>query len=149
MDSKNPSKQILDLAPRIMRFIRSEMRIEMRSEMTKSSKGQLSVPQFRVLVKIAKEPSTHKEVAEWMGVAAPTLTRMIDTLVDRKLVQRATNATDRRKTFLKATPLGRTYYERFREKVQDKIEMKLIKLTSAEHEKLNQGLLLLDRLFQD
>ena len=67
----------------------------MRAQIPTSSDEQLSVPQFRILLKLAKESSTHKALAEWMGVAAPTLTRMVDTLVERKLVERVVDSNDR------------------------------------------------------
>ena len=140
MNESEISKLILDNMPRAMHFIRTEMR--------QFAKGQLTVPQFRVLVKLAKSASfTHQEVADWMGITAATLTRIVDTLVERKLVERVPNQADRRQIHLKATQLGRNQYVRYRAKVQNKLEQKLAPLTQAQKEQLERGLFLLGELF--
>ena len=139
MAKKNAAQQILELTPQMMRF--------MRSQMSLMSEGSLSVPQFRVLVKVAKEPSTHQEVADWMGITAPTLTRMIDSLVEKKLVARTRDSADGRKTILEATPAGRNLFLKYRQKAHQTLEAKIDGLTSAEKRKLNEGLDLLTQMF--
>lgn len=135
------SKQILDTIPKTMRTIRNEMR--------QFAKGQLTVPQFRVLVKLAKGSTTHKEVAEWLGVTPATLTRMIDTLVERKLVQRQSDPNDGRQTLLHATAQGKTQFEKYRAKAQVNLQSKMNVLSDAEKATLSQGLDILYQLFQD
>ncbi len=128
-----------------MRFIRSEM----RHFNTIDSESGLTIPQFRILVKLAKGPNTHKEVADWMGITPATLTRMIDTLVLRKLVDRKPSTVDRRQILLQATPLGKSFYDRYRKKVQNKIDQRVKKLTSAEADDLLRGLKVLSKVFND
>ncbi len=121
----------------------------MRAQIPTSSDEQLSVPQFRILLKLAKESSTHKALAEWMGVAAPTLTRMVDTLVERKLVERVVDSNDRRQIYLSATLLGKSHYDRYRLKVQERLTAKIELLTSAQKSILSEGLRVMNLLYTD
>jgi len=141
MNSVSLSKQILDVLPKGMRNIRNEMR--------QSANGQLTVAQFRVLVKLAKGPTSHKAVAEWLGITPATLTRMIDTLVERKLVQRQIDPEDRRQTILQVTGRGRKQYERLQEKAQISLQERMEFLSESEKNILAQGLDVLSKLFQD
>lgn len=139
MSHQREAKQVLDVVPKTMRFIRSYMRA--------SAQGQLTVPQFRVLIRLARGESTHKELAEWIGITPATLTRMVDTLVKKGYVVRALHRSDRRQVRLVLTPKGRVTYEEFRRKAQSTIHRHITKLNHAERKCLNDGLALLARLF--
>jgi len=141
MNSVSLARQILDVLPKGMRNIRNEMR--------QSANGQLTVAQFRVLVKLAKGPTSHKSVAEWLGITPATLTRMIDTLVERKLVQRQIDPDDRRQTILQVTGRGRKQYEHLQEKAQISLQERMESLNESEKNVLSQGLHVLSKLFQD
>ena len=139
------SKLMLDCIPKTMRFIRSEMRYFA----THDSELRLSIAQFRILVKLEKGATSHKELAEWLGVTPATLTRMIDTLVTRNLVARSTDVHDRRQILLNVTTLGKSLYDRHRKKAQEKIDRHLSRLSPLEKETLIQGLSVLAELFSD
>lgn len=135
------AKNILETTPKMMRFIRNEMRSQ--------AKGELTVPQFRILLKLVREPnSTQQEVAEWMGIAAPTLTRMIDTLVKRKLVRRAKDRTDLRRTLLSATPAGEKMHDIYRGEVQKKLLTKMNSLTPQQKAQIGGAIEILRNLFE-
>lgn len=130
------SKNILEATPKIMRFIREEMRLQ--------AKGELTVPQFRVILKLVREPNiTQQEVAEWMGIAAPTLTKMLDTLVRRKLVKRTKDTKDLRRTLLQATLAGEKIHQIYKKEVQTKLLLKTANLSTSEKEKISEALILL------
>src|ERR1700751_3071817 len=132
MNDQDLAKNILEITPRIIRFIRGEMR--------KHAEDELTVPQFRVLMKLAREPNcTHQEVAEWMGITAPTLTRMIDTLEKRKLVKRVKDKNDLRKTTLIATALGEKLRQESRGDVQIQLAEKMKDLSADEKKKISDG----------
>ena len=134
------SNSILEITPKIVRFLREQMR--------KQAKGELTVPQFRVLLKLVRESSTtHQEVAEWMGIAAPTLTRMIDTLVKRKLVKRVKDTKDLRRTLLSATAAGQNLHQLYREEAQRQLLLKMEPLSSEEKEVLTKSFSILSQLF--
>ena len=125
-----------------MHFIRSEMR--------NHAKGQLTVPQFRILLKLNRhENITHREVADWLGVTPATLTRMIDTLVDRKLAIRQIAPQDRRKIRLVATQKGKAISQKYRERVNCLIQDKIEALNRNDKTKLFEGILILSKLFPE
>ncbi len=135
------SRQILEQIPRIMRFIRSEMR--------EHAKGQLTVPQFRILLKMTRERQTHKEVADWLGVTPATLTRMVDTLVKRKLANRETDPKDRRQTYLVPTTAGKNLSEKYLDRVNSILQGKINAINQADKIKLRDGLKILALLFPE
>src|SRR5579871_2478158 len=79
------AKTILDVIPGVVK----ELRREMRSLAQAGIDPSMTVPQFRVLNRLNDGPLANREIAEWMGVTAPTASRMIDVLVRRGLVDRA------------------------------------------------------------
>jgi DNA-binding MarR family transcriptional regulator len=125
-----------------MRLIRSEMR--------QYARGQLTVPQFRILIRLNKfSKQSHKELAEWMGVTPATLTRMIDTLVKRRLVSRQTGASDRRLTYLTPTPTGRTLAQKYHDKIDELIHNRINALNQADKDLLKEGIRILSLIFPD
>ena len=62
--------------------------------------------QFSVLVRLEETPRTPRELADIERVSAPSMTRTVAALVERGLVQRADDPTDRRQVILSLTPEG-------------------------------------------
>ena len=141
MPEQETSKKLLELIPRAMRFIRSEMR--------QYAKGQLTVPQFRILIRLNKNPQTHKEVAEWIGVTPATLTRIVDTLVKRKLVTRKIGSQDRRQTYLAPTLTGKALAEKYLERMNKLLKERVNALSAVDKTKLKEGLRIFSLIFPD
>ena len=94
------ARDILDVIPRIMQFIR----VEMRSKRT----PDLTVPQFRALAFINRRPGVSlSEVAEHIGITLPSASKLADGLVGRALITRQEAFIDRRKVTLEITPQGK------------------------------------------
>ncbi|HET6449953.1 MAG TPA: MarR family transcriptional regulator [Spirochaetia bacterium] len=92
------AQAVLDVVPSVMRFIRAEMR---------GSRADLSVPQFRSLLYIARhEGASLREVAAHLGLTPPSASKMIDGLQRRTLVRRRSSTEDRRRITLGLTPSG-------------------------------------------
>ena len=92
--------EILDTVPVIMQFIRIEMR--------RSRGPGVSVPQFRVLTYLSRmEGASLSAVADRVGLSLPAMSRLIDGLVSRDLVQRQESPEDRRRVTLQLTNLGK------------------------------------------
>jgi DNA-binding MarR family transcriptional regulator len=72
------------------------------------SPGVLSLAQYHLLDPLAAGPRTNRELAELAGISAPTATRMIDGLVERGLVSRVEDPTDRRAVVISLTAKGRS-----------------------------------------
>ena len=90
---------LLETAPLIMAVIRAERR--------RSAPPGLSLPQFRVLLNISRRPGVSlSQVAEEIGLTLPSLSKIVDALVDGGLVTRGESASDRRFLTLHVTPSG-------------------------------------------
>jgi DNA-binding MarR family transcriptional regulator len=135
------SKQILERIPKAMRLIRNEMR--------NYAKGQLTVPQFRILIRLNRHSQTHKEVAEWLGITPATLTRIVDTLVKRKLVTRECGSVDRRLTYLAPTTTGKALAEKYLERMNELLKHRVDALSPNDKVKLKEGLRILTLIFPD
>ncbi len=75
------ARQLLETIPQIMRFIRAEMR---------SHRGHdLSVPQFRTLTFIHRNPEVSlSHLADHLGLTLPSTSKLVDGLVNQKIITR-------------------------------------------------------------
>lgn len=135
MESFELARLILETVPQSMRTIRNEMR--------KSSKDVLTVPQFRVLNRLSKNPHTNGDLAEWMGVSAPSMSRMVELLVKRGLIRRKQSGPDRRQLALTCTQKGMDMTSQIRESVQKSLTQKLSLLSADDVRALECGLRIL------
>ena len=92
--------EILDVTPNIIQAIRVQMRAQQHHD--------LSVPQFRTLNFLSRYPgSSLSAVAEHIGLTLPTMSVLIEGLVQRELVDRTADVRDRRRVLLTLTPEGK------------------------------------------
>ena len=90
--------QLLEVTPLVMRRIREEMR--------RRTMPGLTVPQFRALNYIRRHPrSSLNDVAEHLGLTAPSASKLVQKLVSEKVVVRRVGD-DRRRVRLSLTPSG-------------------------------------------
>jgi DNA-binding MarR family transcriptional regulator len=130
--SQMTAKHVMDVLPPVMGIIRSEMRL--------AAKGVFTIPQFRALNRISKQPQTNRELAEWMGVAPPTMSRMIDSLVKKGYLEKTRDSSDLRQQTLALTQQGRQEMSRVRTAVHKKIALKFKSLSGTDCESLMRGL---------
>ena len=134
------AKDILDIVPSAMRTLRHELRSHAKTDLT--------VPQFRILIRLDESPATNRDIAEWMGVTAPTASRMIDALLRREFVTRAYDApTDARKVTVRLTPKGEACLANIRNEVQSQMIDRLASLPERKKRALSSGLAVLSELF--
>jgi len=69
---------------------------------------QLSVSQFRLLDRLAGGRAAGRGLAEWLVVKPPSITALVDGLVQRGLVDRGVDPSDRRRVNHALTAEGRT-----------------------------------------
>ena len=70
---------------------------------------EVTLPQYRALVVLAaKGPLRVGELAEALGIHPSTTTRLCDRLVERKLVRRAVDRSNRRETTISLSAKGRS-----------------------------------------
>ena len=137
MSDLENTKLFLEVIPRAMRNVRTEIR--------KVTGNEFTTP----LAKMSREPSSNQELADWLGVSAPTLTKMIDKLVERGLVSRGAVATgaDRRQICIRVTAKGNEQVTKVRSAVQRSFAKRLASLPAARKRELVSGLNVLKGLF--
>lgn len=99
------AREILDVTPTIIQALRVQMRAEREHD--------LSVPQFRTLAFLSRHPgSSLSAAAEFIGLTLPTMSVLVDGLVQRGLVDRTTDQHDRRRVLLTLTDAGAQQHRR-------------------------------------
>jgi DNA-binding MarR family transcriptional regulator len=94
------ARELLDVVPSVMRFIRTQMR--------RHRALGLSVPQFRTLLFIERAGGTSLgSVADHLGLKPPSACKIVDGLEARELVTRMQSPQDRRRVNLGITPEGK------------------------------------------
>ena len=83
---------------------------------------ELSLPQYRVLGVLASGDERASLLAARLAVAKPTLTSLVDSLVERGLVVRDTLDGDRRAVSLSITTTGRDMLTRTAKQLRDNLD---------------------------
>lgn len=136
----NCAQSVLEVVPLIMRTIRAEMR--------RHRGFDLSVPQFRTLVFLNHyQGSSLSDVAEFVGLTLPSMSKLIDGLVMRQLVKREILPSDRRCVTLALTPLGQATLQTAREATQAYLAQRLAQLSTQERATVEQAMQILRPLF--
>ncbi|MQA14314.1 MAG: MarR family transcriptional regulator [Pseudonocardiaceae bacterium] len=90
----------------------AERRLARRIERVLESR-ELSLDQWRVLCCLAEgEGHPMSEIADYAMVPAPTLTKIVDRLIDRSLVYRRVDDADRRRILVFLAARGRQVHRR-------------------------------------
>jgi DNA-binding MarR family transcriptional regulator len=119
------AQEVLEVVPAVMRTIRGEMRQHRAAE--------LSVPQFRTLAFIDRNAAASlSEAAEHIGLTLPSMSKIVDGLVARKLVTRQTHPNDRRRMILTLTRSGQTALAASRTATRNCLASMLAPLTDPE-----------------
>jgi DNA-binding MarR family transcriptional regulator len=69
--------------------------------------AELTLAQVRVLRRLAKEPRSLGQLGADLVLAPPSMTRLVDRLEERGLIERSRDAEDRRKVLASLTAEGR------------------------------------------
>ena len=134
------AQEILDVVPMVMRVLRAEMR-------SHRSPG-LSVPHFRVLAYLdVNQGASLSQVADYVGLRLPSMSTLVDGLVERGLVTRAPSTTDRRRLALCLTPRGASTLGAARRATQAGLARLLAELSPAERAQVTDALRALRPLF--
>ena len=132
---------VLDVMPAVMDAMRSAMRQQVGE--------QLSVPQFRCLNFIARQPgSSVSAVAAFLGVTVATASAMVDRLAKAGAVAPTTAVADRRRSELHLTETGLAQVRLIRRGARGEFARALATCSSEELQALRSGLAVLRRAFQ-
>jgi len=77
------------------------------ARMLERGAGDLSLPQFRVLALVDEGGERASQLADRLAVAKPTITAVVDGLVDRGYLKRTADCDDRRATKITLTAAGK------------------------------------------
>jgi DNA-binding MarR family transcriptional regulator len=134
------AQEILDVVPVVMRTIRAELR--------RHRAADLSVPQFRTLAFIDRQPDASlSDVAEHIGLTLPSMSKIVDGLVARKLVTRRTHPADRRRLTLALTARGQTALQTSREATRACLAEDVAALNDRQRNTIVQAMEILRPLF--
>ena len=100
------TQELVDLVDRLS----SQMRPESDEEWTEL---ELTMPQFRAICLLGQGPERMGNIAGHLSTSMSSATSMIDRLVDKGLVERAPDASDRRVVTCQLTDRGREEMDRF------------------------------------
>lgn len=140
-NSKKCAARVMETVPLVMRFIRADMRARKSTE--------LSVPQFRTLAFLDRNPGASlSDLAEHLGVTLATASANTERLVQRNFVHRCDHPKERRRVVLRLTEAGKQHLEQSREKTRAYITDLLDGLTEEQISQIDEGLILLKQVFE-
>jgi DNA-binding MarR family transcriptional regulator len=132
--------QLIAVVPGVMDALRASMRSNIGDA--------LSVPQFRCLGFIARNPACSvSDVAAFLGVTMPTASAMVDRLVRAAHVVAVTSSADRRRTELRVNAPGKALLDRIRVGARRDMAAALGNAGAADLAAVQQALALLHRVF--
>lgn len=137
---RETARELLEFAPLVMRTLRREIRERQALD--------LSVPQFRTLGYLHRHSGVSlSDVTEHIGLTLPSMSKLVDGLVERRLVSRQTFTDDRRRVMLALTPRGRALLEAAYASTQATVAERLASLNDEERMAVVRAMRLLHPLF--
>lgn len=127
------AEALVELLPRLMKAVVHRVK-------SRNPTAPLTFPQFHVLRHLARGECLCSELAKHLQVTTPTITSVIDGLVDRGLVQRKRDPSDRRAVLLGLTPDGRHLYSTLSQSAEE-VVLELISSLSQEQKDQLAGIL--------
>ncbi len=107
---------------------------------------ELTMAQLRTLFALSFiQPVTVGELAEWLGISAPTASHLVDKLVQAGLVVRSEDPADRRRTLVRLTLEGESLTRRLRQGNREALIPLLEQLGREDLHALDRGLAALAR----
>lgn len=131
--------RLLEIVPRIMRHIRTEMRA--------MAKPQLTIAQLRILARLYQGSTTVSDLAEWQGVSTPGMSKMVGILESRGLIKRMTRTEDRRQVEVRLMDEGRQIFLNIRKLVQNTLANDFNELSFVNKKMIFEGLNELGKIY--
>lgn len=134
------TEAVVQVAAHVMRDFREEVR-------SRPTNG-LTLTQLKSLAYVRSSAGASlSDVADYVGLGAPTVSKVIDDLVRQEMVRREPSAEDRRRVTLRITRRGRTALRTVREPALAALAQRLATLSDDERATVLRAMELLDPLF--
>ncbi len=105
-DADDCAADVVDVGLAVSRLIRAQLR--------RQAPGGLTLPQIRALAFVSADPAcAPSQLAEYLMLSRPAVTRLIDGLVEQELITRRAHPDDRRRLQLASTGAGRDRLEAY------------------------------------
>lgn len=132
----------VDTGVRLIRLIRHLVR--------ENGTAPVSFDGLRTLAFLGDHPGIClSDLADFLWVGLPTASKQVDDLVEKQVVCRSADATDRRRVALTLTPAGEQLVATARRPAQEAIGTMIGRLSPEERERLRDGLTILRRLLTE
>lgn len=132
---------IIENVPLLMRLLRAKFR-EKRT-------GDLSMAQFRTLAFVdANQGASLSDVAGHIGLGLPSMSKLVDVLVNRKLLTRVIHGSDRRRICLALTAEGKRVLDEGYQHTQSFFAEKFAQLTDDERTQIASAINTMKLLFE-
>lgn len=139
--SRQAATLVMDNIPLLMRLLRAKFR-EKRA-------GDLSMAQFRTLAFVdANQGTSLSDVASHIGLGPPSMSKLVDALVKRKLLTRDSHGQDRRRICLTLTSKGKRELNGAYQHTQSFFADKFSELTDGERTQVAEALNVMKILFE-
>ena len=134
------ARAVLEVVPAVMRPLRQQMR---------SHRAGLSVPQFRALCFIDRyDGASLSAVADHLDLSLPTVSRLIDGLVQRGYMQRRSSDSDRRHVALSLRTRGLEVMQAARNATQEFLAERFSRLGAEQLQAIVTAMQTLDDVFE-
>jgi DNA-binding MarR family transcriptional regulator len=134
------AREVLDVVPAVLRPLRRQMR---------SHRAGLSIPQFRSLCFVERyDGASLSMVADHLDLSLPTVSRMINALVQRGYMQRKSSEDDRRHVSLSLRARGQAIMREARHATQQYLAERFENLSDEQRQSLVAAMETLRDVFQ-
>lgn len=137
--TREAARQIVEIIPLVMRTVGAHMR--------RSAHGVLP-GHMRVLGMCAKHAHNLSDLAEAQSVSPPTMSRTVNTLVERGWLVRIPSEEDRRVVHIEVTPTGKQVLDEVRRQSETRVAEVVASLSPDELETMLAGLAVLREVFE-
>ncbi|MEN9231338.1 MAG: MarR family transcriptional regulator [Thermostichus sp. DG02_5_bins_236] len=133
---QNCAATLMESLPQVVRQVRAEMR--------RQAAPFLSLSQLRALIYLQRCPQgSLSEVADYLDVSLPTMSSMVQRLVERGWVERTEDPGERRRLRLSLTSAGEAQLQQTLAATQAYLATALAPLRPAQRAQIQEGFLLL------
>ena len=131
---------VIDYIPQLMRLLRTKFR-EKRTD-------SLSMVQFRTLAFVeANQGASLSDASTAIGLSLPSMSKLVDALVNQGYLQRDMHGEDRRRIRLSLTGKGKSELDESYRHTQSYFENKFAEITEDERKQIAESMNLMNKLF--